>query len=62
MTTKPPVGALVADTGNGDKIGYVQGHEGPCVQLRPPGGGREWDASPTKHGPLRLRSRERPSP
>ncbi|WP_169746126.1 hypothetical protein [Streptomyces violens] len=22
------------------------GHEGPYVQLRPPGGGREWDCLP----------------
>ncbi|MFE0172968.1 hypothetical protein ACFWZ2_11665 [Streptomyces sp. NPDC059002] len=24
----------------------MMGHEGPYVQLRPPGGGREWDAKP----------------
>jgi len=34
---------LVVDTKT-NKIGYVMGNEGPCVQLRPPGGGREWDA------------------
>ncbi|WP_399935512.1 hypothetical protein [Streptomyces kanamyceticus] len=26
-----------------DKTGYVMGHEGPYVQLRPPRGGTEWD-------------------
>ncbi|MDQ0931436.1 hypothetical protein [Streptomyces turgidiscabies] len=31
-------------------VGQVMGHEGPCFQLRPLGGGREWDA----YGPLRL--------
>ncbi|MFE0101128.1 hypothetical protein [Streptomyces sp. NPDC059009] len=24
------------------------GHIGPYVQLRPPGGGREWDADPAR--------------
>ncbi|WP_327432766.1 hypothetical protein [Streptomyces sp. NBC_01236] len=27
------------------KVGQVMGHVGPSWQLRPPGGGREWDAS-----------------
>ncbi|WP_394435763.1 hypothetical protein [Streptomyces sp. SGAir0957] len=36
---------LVVDTRR-DKPGRVMGHEGPYVQLRPPGGGREWDADP----------------
>jgi hypothetical protein len=40
MTTQ-----LVYDSGTGS-LGYVMGHEGPYVQLRPPGGGREWDADP----------------
>jgi hypothetical protein len=30
-----------------DRIGEVMGAEGPYVQLRPLGGGREWDAEPT---------------
>ncbi|MGW1713249.1 hypothetical protein [Streptomyces sp. NPDC002156] len=47
MATEHPVDALVVDTSRGDKIGYVMGHEGPYVQLRPPGGGLEWDADPT---------------
>ncbi|RPF33339.1 hypothetical protein [Streptomyces sp. TLI_185] len=42
---KPPVGAHVVDTRTG-KVGIVMGHEGPYVQLRPYGGGREWDADP----------------
>ncbi|MGW5733370.1 MULTISPECIES: hypothetical protein [Streptomyces] len=28
------------------RLGRVMGHEGPYLQLRPPGGGREWDADP----------------
>ncbi|MFE1247257.1 hypothetical protein [Streptomyces sp. NPDC058735] len=42
---KPPVGAHVVDTRSG-RLGIVMGHEGPYVQLRPYGGGREWDAEP----------------
>ncbi|MDT0393798.1 MULTISPECIES: hypothetical protein [Streptomyces] len=42
---KPPVGAHVVDTRT-ERIGVVMGHEGPYVQLRPYGGGREWDADP----------------
>ncbi|WP_436846370.1 hypothetical protein [Streptomyces griseorubiginosus] len=40
-----PVGSCVVDTRTG-KVGVVMGHEGPYVQLRPYGGGREWDAAP----------------
>jgi hypothetical protein len=40
-------GALVVDTAR-DKLGYVMGHEGPYVQLRPVLGGIEWDADPTR--------------
>jgi hypothetical protein len=29
----------------------VMGHEGPYVQLRPHGGGREWDADPASVRP-----------
>jgi len=39
------VGAFVVDTGTG-RFGVVMGHEGPYVQLRPYGGGKEWDAAP----------------
>ncbi|MGW5434892.1 hypothetical protein ACWET9_48765 [Streptomyces sp. NPDC004059] len=38
-----PDGALVVDT-KSNKLGYVMGHVGPAVQLRPVAGGREWDA------------------
>ncbi|MEU6122023.1 hypothetical protein [Streptomyces sp. NPDC047123] len=40
-----PVGSYVVDTRNG-LVGRVMGHEGPYVQLRPYGGGREWDCAP----------------
>ncbi|MER6674723.1 hypothetical protein [Streptomyces sp. NPDC000983] len=42
---KPPVGSCVVDTRSG-RLGVVMGHEGPYVQLRPYGGGLEWDAAP----------------
>ncbi|MFI6932968.1 hypothetical protein [Streptomyces sp. NPDC050287] len=42
---KPPRGSYVVDTRTG-RVGIVMGHEGPYVQLRPLGGGREWDAGP----------------
>ncbi len=45
----PEIGDLVFD-GATCRIGQVMGHEGPYWQLRPAGGGCEWDAS----GPLRL--------
>lgn len=41
----PNVGDTVEDTGR-KRIGKVMGSEGPYVQLRPIGGGREWDADP----------------
>ncbi|MCT9083127.1 hypothetical protein [Streptomyces fulvoviolaceus] len=45
-SAKPPtVGALAVDTQR-DRIGVVMGHVGARLQLRPPGGGREWDADP----------------
>ncbi|MFF8655998.1 hypothetical protein [Streptomyces huasconensis] len=40
-----PVGSYVVDTRNG-RVGRVMGYEGPYVQLRPYGGGREWDCAP----------------
>lgn len=40
---KPSLGDTVEDTSIG-KIGKVMGFEGPYVQLRPIGGGLEWDA------------------
>ncbi|WP_447042311.1 hypothetical protein [Streptomyces sp. DSM 118878] len=45
MTLYLPVGSYVVDTRNG-RIGRVMGHEGPYVQLRPYGGGCEWDCTP----------------
>jgi hypothetical protein len=42
---RPPVGWYVVDTRTG-RVGVVIGHVGPYVQLRPHGGGREWDAEP----------------
>jgi len=39
------VGAYVVDTRSG-RLGRVMGDEGPYVQLRPVGGGREWDVPP----------------
>ncbi|AWW39680.1 MULTISPECIES: hypothetical protein [Streptomyces] len=41
----PAVGSYVVDTRTG-RLGVVMGHEGPYVQLRPYGGGREWDVEP----------------
>ncbi|MEW2117316.1 hypothetical protein AB0945_19410 [Streptomyces sp. NPDC005474] len=43
-----PVDTLVIDTEHSDRIGYVMGHEGPNIQLRPPGGGTKWDARPDR--------------
>ncbi|QLE71404.1 hypothetical protein FGW37_07180 [Streptomyces rectiverticillatus] len=34
-----------------DRLAQVMGHEGPRLQLRPPAGGREWEAEP---GAVRL--------
>ncbi|WP_327724384.1 hypothetical protein [Streptomyces europaeiscabiei] len=39
----PALGDTVEDTGR-RRFGRVMGFEGPYVQLRPIGGGREWDA------------------
>lgn len=45
-----PDGTLVVDT-QSNVLGYVMGHEGPYVQLRPVTGGREWDADPARVRP-----------
>ncbi|MFE0512364.1 hypothetical protein [Streptomyces sp. NPDC058964] len=42
---KLPLGCHAVDTSTG-RPGIVMGHEGPYVQLRPYGGGREWDVRP----------------
>lgn len=39
------VGTVVVDEG-ARRVGELRGSEGPYVQLRPLGGGREWDAEP----------------
>jgi hypothetical protein len=44
----PEIGDLVYDVATG-KVGQAMGHEGLHWQLRPVGGGREWDAE----GPIR---------
>jgi hypothetical protein len=41
----PEAGEAVRDTAR-DRVGRVMGHVGPYLRLRPPGGGREWDAEP----------------
>ncbi|GAA3294595.1 hypothetical protein [Streptomyces cinereospinus] len=41
----PAVGDAVRDTRRG-RVGRVVGHEGPCLRIRPLGGGLEWDADP----------------
>ncbi|MCD9878248.1 hypothetical protein AB0G54_07720 [Streptomyces yokosukanensis] len=41
----PEVGTVVVDT-RSDQLGEVMGAEGPYVQLRPLGGGIEWDVPP----------------
>ena len=46
----PSIGDVVEDTRR-SRIGTVMGSEGPYVQLRPIGGGREWDAEPGRLRP-----------
>lgn len=48
--TSPTVGIVLVDRRT-DRVGVVMGHEGPYVQLRPPRGGREWDAPPEELRP-----------
>ncbi len=45
------LGDTVRDAGSG-RIGRVMGFVGPYVQLRPVGGGREWDARREGLGPV----------
>ncbi|MFE6520130.1 hypothetical protein [Streptomyces sp. NPDC057794] len=45
--TRPGIGELAKDTAKG-RIGIVMGEFGGRVQIRPIGGGREWDATPDK--------------
>jgi hypothetical protein len=43
----PPPGTVVVDE-RGGRVGQVMGAVGPYLQLRPLGGGREWDARPER--------------
>jgi hypothetical protein len=43
--TKPGIGELAKDTSSG-RIGIVMGEVGARVQIRPVGGGVEWDVLP----------------
>lgn len=45
MKPQPSVGSYAVDTTSG-RVGQVVGHDGGYVQLRPVGGGREWDCVP----------------
>ncbi|MFC8075321.1 hypothetical protein ACFUN8_07245 [Streptomyces sp. NPDC057307] len=50
-----PVGIRVGDTVHDparDRVGVVMARQGPYYQLRPLGGGREWDADPARVRPL----------
>ncbi|WP_327709647.1 hypothetical protein OG912_14210 [Streptomyces sp. NBC_00464] len=56
----PERGAFALDMRDG-RVGRVMGRVGPYVQLRPPGGGAEWDCPPDAVRPappgLALRAR-----
>ncbi|MER7666527.1 MULTISPECIES: hypothetical protein [unclassified Streptomyces] len=41
----PQAGTFAVDARDG-RVGLVMGRVGTCVQLRPVGGGREWDCPP----------------
>ncbi|MCI3931457.1 MULTISPECIES: hypothetical protein [unclassified Streptomyces] len=43
-------GEYAVDVRDGS-VGQVMGHEGGYVQLRPVGGGREWDCPPESTAP-----------
>ncbi|MDJ0340787.1 hypothetical protein QMK19_18545 [Streptomyces sp. H10-C2] len=47
----PEVGALAVDTAK-RRTGHVMGRVGPYIQLRPVGGGTEWDACPENVKPV----------
>ncbi|MET9734271.1 hypothetical protein ABZZ79_27630 [Streptomyces sp. NPDC006458] len=47
---EPRLGDTMRDTTSG-RVGRVMGFLGPYVQLRPLGGGREWDAQPERLRP-----------
>ncbi|MFD5130603.1 hypothetical protein [Streptomyces olindensis] len=52
--TRPGIGELAKDTAR-KRIGVVMGELGGRVQIRPVGGGQEWDAMPDKVVPLSAR-------
>ncbi|WP_455358199.1 hypothetical protein [Streptomyces sp. SYSU K21746] len=47
MNAAPRPGTVVVDEQR-SRVGEVMGAEGPYLQLRPLGGGREWDAAPDR--------------
>ncbi|MEU5427421.1 hypothetical protein AB0H73_17720 [Streptomyces olivoreticuli] len=47
----PETGTFVIDTRT-DRVGQVMGNEGPNLQLRPPHGGKEWEARPDAVRPV----------
>ncbi|ELP65522.1 hypothetical protein ACKI1I_15225 [Streptomyces turgidiscabies] len=53
MTDTPRIHDIVKDIDT-NKIGRVMDFVGRCVQLRPIGGGREWDARPERLEPTDL--------
>ncbi|MEU0370086.1 hypothetical protein ABZ070_07440 [Streptomyces sp. NPDC006283] len=63
MSAPPGDGGYVVDVRDG-RVGTVMGQVGTYVQLRPPGGGLEWDCPPADVRPatpgeaLRARVRE----
>ncbi|MFF4245190.1 hypothetical protein ACFYY2_12035 [Streptomyces sp. NPDC001822] len=48
----PRIGDIVKDSAKKAPAGTVMGHEGPYYQLRPLGGGKEWDARPEDIEPV----------
>lgn len=42
----PDLGALMVDTGHGNRTGEFRGLAGPYWSLRPVNGGSEWEAAP----------------
>ncbi|MGX1885592.1 hypothetical protein [Streptomyces sp. NPDC055287] len=49
----PQAGAYAVDVRDG-RVGRVMGRVGTYVQLRPPGGGKEWDCPPEDVRPAAL--------
>jgi hypothetical protein len=51
VTGTPQVGDVVKDSAT-NKVGKIMGFVGPYAQLRPLGGGREWDVLPELLSPV----------